>query len=85
MIRLDVKNKDPYEVVADFVCNYFGWYAPAIVDLETENVGRSNELILPDTESGSYCWENDWYEGGSEVIIHGLVDVHDVDVPEVQK
>lgn len=85
MVKLNVKGKNAYKVAADFVFDFFGYYAPAIVDLETENCGRSNNFISPyNSSEGPYEWENDWYEGGDEVIIHGIIRLDFVEVPALE-
>lgn len=84
-MRIDVRNKDAYEVVANLVFEYFGYWPTAIVDLYTENAGQVNALILPETIDGPWIWWSDWYEGGDWVEVNGMIDIYAVDIPSLDE
>lgn len=78
--------ENPYEYVAYILkeeitkkegCRCPGTY---IVNIETDACGCCNTVMEWDTDD-SVIWEDDWWEGGPIVKIHGYIEICEVMVP----
>lgn len=73
---------DPYTYVADYVLRAFDNANEFKVTtyIVTLTIGDyvENNMLYYDYMEGCYVWDNDWYEGESDVIIHGAIDVDNI-------
>ena len=70
---------DPYAEVADYIASNVTLldYGTWLVKLSLDD-RETTELLTYDKDDG-FVWDNDWYEGESDVKVIDFVDANDVD------
>ena len=79
--------QNAYEIVGEYIEKYWKehYYTCVIVRIATSYDGKKydifNEFVAFDGNDGME-YEHDWWEGEEYLKIYGIMDIHDITVPD---